>query len=255
MKQSRFFTLIELLVVIAIIAILASMLLPALNSARENAKKIKCTNILKQYAMGGIGYAGDQNDFWVPGFAPRGTGSMYWCQNYAFRKSMGGKILKENLDTATGYCDRRTSKELVCPNALYCFADPYTGTYGPGTNDSYGVSSENFANIAGVNWNKSTPVIAWKYPRVTHPTKRAAFMDGLDYGMNMVKADPSYYRRCGEVNSGGGGTTTVAYRHGGQSFANVAMFDGHVETLNYNDLWKKGRFTGFFDPAFDETRP
>ena len=97
------FTLIELLVIVAIIAILAGMLLPALNSAGNKAREIKCTGNLKQIGLAFGMYFNDDNEYFMPNSFPNYE---CWadrlCEVMYGKKTCAGEMEKQHIHLSVG---------------------------------------------------------------------------------------------------------------------------------------------------------
>lgn len=212
-----YFTLIELLIVIAIIAILAGLLLPALNQAREKARDLSCANNLRQIGSFLPMYLADNADR-LPTYGENtGKGKVH---DVLFSYANPKIIVKDGSHWNKN--ENKPFAPFFCPSAHYVFPEGGLPHEYPAQN--YGANFRAISAVGGGSspWTVKERLIT-QYKR---PSERAFFMDIDAKGKWATLA---VRERANLLTSSG----AWAWRHYGRSGINVVFLDGHVKLVPY----------------------
>lgn len=215
--KNSFFTLIELLIVIAIIAILASMLLPALNKAREKAKGIQCASNLKQIGFGAQTYALENSDFTIPYM--RSGDNQTWVSLLNTHVGGGKGVIANNVNI------NKISKVLYCPSQTNAKLDPNNNKI-----IGYGVVFSKDSNVHAIH-SMDPYKVCIKYGRLKLPSGTIDFTEA-DEAAGRGHFNLVYCRGCFPTYTPA--AMNIAQRHNNNE--NVLYADGHIGAINFKNF-------------------
>ena len=227
MRNARAFTLIELLVVVAIIALLVSILVPALSQARESANKTLCATNLHGLALANCLYAGDHDGFFVPG-----ASDMDWFSPGLFRWHGYRPTVNDPFDPSKGPLSPyfQDGKMKQCPS-FQGFVQEGSSAFesgggGYGYNNDYVGSRTRWGG--DITTGARTTDIHGLSNVIMFADAAMARADDGDYLIEYSFLQPPYWVWDQQVKKEWGlATPTTHFRHRGE--ANIAWCDGHVD--------------------------